>query len=132
MTEETTGNIIESTLLFISSHSGTCVFDSTNLQEYLDYFNGIVLEDGYQVLLRINNPHYQDEIDYLLSNSNSRHGGSKRNKKKLTKRILAQRRLYKQYSKKKRNTSSNKGKKRVSIKHKRSRTKHHDTRKRRK
>jgi hypothetical protein len=131
---EIANHIIESTLELISLHSDTCIFDSTNLLEYLDYFNWIVLEDGYQVLLGINKPEYQSAIDHLLSysNSNSRHGGSKRNKKKLTKRRLVQHRLYKQYSKKKRNTSSNKGKKRVSIKHKRSRTKHHDTRKRRK
>lgn len=140
MREETAVKIIESSLGLISSHSGTCVFDNTTLQVYIDYFNYIVLEDRYQVLLRINKPQYQSAIDYLLSysisisnsNSSSRHGGSKTNKKKLTKRRLVQRLLYKQYSKNKRNTSSNKKKKRVSIKHKRSRTKYHDTRKRRK
>lgn len=132
MSEETANNIIESSLGLISSYSGTCVFDNTNLQGYLVYFNDIVIKDRYQVLLGINNPQYQDAIDFLLSYGSSRHGGSKTNKKKLTKRRLVQRRLYKQYSKKKRNTSSNKKKKRVSIKHKRTRTKYHDTRKRRK
>jgi len=128
--------IIELSLDLISLDSDTCIFDNTNLQEYLVYFNYIVLEYivleyNHQVILRRNEP-YQDAIDYLLRYGSNIHGGSKRNKKKLTKRILAQRRLYKQYSKKKRNTSSNKRKKRVSIKHKRSRTKYRDTRKRRK
>ena len=142
MTEEPTVKIIESSLSFISSHSGTCIFDSRDLQEYIDYFNGIVLEDGYQVLLRTNNPENQTAInDLLLINNQGKQkaidvpghdGGSKTNKKKLTKRRMVQRRHDKQYSKKKRNTSSNKGKKRVSIKHKKSRTKYHDTRKRRK
>lgn len=132
MNEEIAVKIIESSLGFISSYSGTCVFDNTTLQQYIVYFNDIVLEDRYQVLLRINNPEYQSAIDFLLKNDSTRHGGSKTNKKKITKRRLVQRRLYKQYSKNKRNTSSNKKKKRVSIKHKRSRTKYHDTRKRRK
>lgn len=137
MREETANKIIESSLEFISSHSGTCVFDKTTLQEYIDYFNYIVLEDGNQVLLRTDKPRYQLAIEYILghhqpSSDYTRYGGSKTNKKKLTKRRLVQRRLYKQYSKNKRNTSSNKKKKRVSIKHKRSRTKYHDTRKRRK
>ena len=132
MTEESTVKIIESSLSFISSYSGTCIFDSTDLQEYIDYFNGIVLEDGYQVLLGINNEYNQPAINALFSIVPVSRGGSKTNKKKLTKRRMVQRRHDKQYSKKKRNTSSNKGKKRVSIKHKKSRTKYHDTRKRRK
>jgi len=132
MSEETANNIIELSLSLISSHPVRIIFDNTTLQDYLVYFNDIVLKDRNQVLLRINNPYYQDAIDYLLTYSNSRHGGNKTNKKKVTKRRLVQRRLDKQYSKKKRNTSSNKKKKRVSIKHKRSRTKYHDTRKRRK
>lgn len=134
MTEESTAKIIESSLSLISSYSGTCVFDSTDLQTYIDYFNHIVIEDGYQVILRINNRYNQQMINKLFRIvivPDSR-GGRKTNKKKLTKRRTVQRRHDKQNSKKKRNTSSNKGKKRVSIKHKKSRTKYHDTRKRRK
>ena len=134
MTEESTAKIIESSLSLISSYSGTCVFDSTDLQTYIDYFNHIVIEDGYQVILRINNQYNQQMINVLFRIvivPDSR-GGRKTNKKKLTKRRTVQRRHDKQNSKKKRNTSSNKGKKRVSIKHKKSRTKYHDTRKRRK
>lgn len=99
MSEETANNIIELSLGLISSDHGRIIFDNTNLQDYLVYFNHIVIKDRNQVLLRIDNQTYQYAINYLLSYSNSRHGGSKTNKKKVTKRILAQRRLDKQYSK---------------------------------
>jgi hypothetical protein len=133
MTPEIVKHIVKLSLELVESSSYDCVFDTTTLQDYIDYFTAIVLnENQSQVILIINNKRYQEAIGHLSQRSPVSHGGRKTNNKKLTKRRPAQRRLYKQYSKKKRNTSSYKKNKRVSIKHKRSRTNYHDTRKRRK
>ena len=121
------------------------VFDGVDFNAYLVYFTKILIDansvsPNTKVILKKNPPiqsgETQDAIQKHIQqfvNAQQASSGGKANKKKSTKRRTPRHRQHKrsQYSKRKRNTSS-KIKKRLSIKHKKSQLKYHDTRKRRK
>lgn len=126
---------------------GHSVFDDVNFEKYMRYFTNMLrvhVPDNTEVILKNDptlgaNETIQDKINHILyilkqlNKIESTDIGGKANKKKSTKRRTPRHRQHNrtQYSKKKRNTSS-KRKKRISIKHKKSQTKYHDTKKRRK
>jgi len=114
--------------------TGDSVFDDIVFDNYLQYFTHVIdIQDTYIILMENPPKPIQDAINHIKSFVDSPFNGGKANKKKSTKRRTPRHRQHKrsQYSKKKRNTSGKRNK-HVSIKHKKSRTKYHDTRKRRK